>query len=542
MSEETNSSEGTSGSEENEDASAGSDDSNVTLNAGVFSPVLTVPAERYDDLIDLEEDMNRIDSAIKEGPYSDDWNSLSGVSCPGWFADAKFGIFVHWGVFTSEEFANEWYPRNMYIEGTAEYRHHIEKYGPHKESGYADYVDRFRPDRFDPYEWMKLFREAGAEYVIPVAEHHDGFQMYKSSASHWNAFEKGPKRDIIAELKEAAKANRLRFGVSSHRIEHWWFLGNGRGFDSDIKGEFRRGDLYWPSNPEPADVHDFSSQPAPSEEFMQDWLSRVCEIVDRFYPEVIYFDWWIGHEALKPYLKKAAAYYYGRMAEKGMEGIIVSKNDAFAPGTSVRDIERGGLAEAASYVWESDTPICRSSWGYVKDASYKSAKEIVHELIDIVSKNGNLLLNVGPKADGSICDEEREVLLGIGNWLSYNGEMIYESRPYKVFGEGKTNRSEGGFKDDEDLKYTSSDFRFTVRGGNIYAAAMEPSPDGRYVIKSLAKNGEDGSMSYKGIISKVTVLGDGSEAAFKHTESGLEIECTYRPDDDMPVVFRIEPA
>ena len=496
--------------------------------------------EADEDIADLSKEMKRIDEVIAKGPFKDDWASLSKVKVPEWFAADRFGIFVHWGVFTSEEFSNEWYPRWMYIKDSEEWKHHIEKYGPHTETGYKDYVDRFKGEKFDPKEWMDIFKKSGARYVVPVGEHHDGFQMYKSRMSHWNAAEKGPHRDIVAELKKSAKEYGIHFGVSSHRIEHWWFLGNGRNFDSDIKGEFKRGDLYWPSQPEPENIQDFDVKPAPSEEFMQDWLARTCEIVDLFTPEVIYFDWWIAQKVLKPYLKKAAAYYYNVMASKGLEGVIVSKVDAFAPGASVRDIERGGLSGSASYIWQSDTPICRESWGYVPGLSYKSGLDIVRELIDIVSKNGNLLLNVGPKANGEICDEEKNALLEIGKWLEKNGEMIYGSTPYKIFGEGSVNREEGGFKDTESLDYTSEDFRFTVKDGCIYAAAMKPAEDGHYVIKSFAKSGEDGGHSYKGLISKVVLLADGSEVKWDHGAEGLDISVKGKSGDDMPVVFKIE--
>ncbi len=493
----------------------------------------------YSGLPNLDKEIKRIESVIVKGPYSADWNSLSKNGVPDWFKESKFGLFVHWGVFTSEEYKNEWYPRNMYFEGSDENKHHVEKYGPLTETGYIDYVDRFKAEKFDPDAWMEVFKKSGAKYVIPVGEHHDGFQMYKSKASHWNSFEKGPHRDICGLVQKSAEKYGLTFGISSHRIEHWWFLGNGRRSETDIKGDFKRGDLYWPSVMDPEDIQDFDVKPAPSKEFMKDWLYRVCEMVDKFHPEVIYFDWWIGQSALKPYLKKAAAYYYNVMESLGLKGIIVAKNDAFAPGACVRDIERGGLSGAAPYTWQSDTPICRQSWGYVKDADYKGAGEVIRELVDIVSKNGNLLLNVGPKADGTLCDEEKEVLLGIGKWLDKNGEMIYGSTPYKVFGEGSVNREEGGFKDGEVLEYTSEDFRFTEKDGNIYAAAMKPAEDGHYLIKSMAKKGEDGSSSYKGIISRVVLLDTGKEVKWDHLDEGLDIRTDRKFEDDMPVVFKI---
>jgi alpha-L-fucosidase len=292
--------------------------------------------------------------------------------------------------------------------------------------------------------------------------------------------------------------------------------------------------------PEPENVHDYDVTPAPGEEFMQDWLVRVCEIVDRFHPEVLYFDWWIAQKALKPYLKKAAAYYYNVMESIGLKGVIVSKCDAFAPGASVPDIERGGLSGSASYIWQSDTPICHGSWGYVPGLSFKTDLDIIRELIDIVSKNGNLLLNVGPKADGKICDEEKEVLAGVGKWLAANGEMIYGTAPYKVFGEGSVNREEGGFKDEGRLEYTSGDFRFTQGGGCVYAAAMAPAKDGHYIIKSFAKSGEDGSATYKGHIENVTVLETGESVTWEHLDSGLDIKTFFNPENGMPMVFKIE--
>ena len=510
----------------------------ATVSAAELSE--TSSDDLYSDLPDLEKEMKRIDAVIAKGPYTDDWSSLAKNGIPKWFKESKFGIFIHWGAFTSEEYKNEWYPRNMYTVGSDEYKHHVEKYGPLSETGYIDYIERFKGEKFDPDTWMDVFKKSGAKYVIPVGEHHDGFQMYKSKASHWNAFEKGPHKDTCAMLQESAEKYGVKFGISSHRFEHWWFLGNGRRSETDIKGDYRRGDLYWPSVLDPEDIQDFDCKPAPSEEFMQDWLYRVCEMVDKFLPEVIYFDWWIGQSALKPYLKKAAAYYYDVMESKGLKGIMVAKSDAFGPGACVRDIERGGLSGAAAYTWQSDTPICRQSWGYVHDADYKGAGEVVRELVDIVSKNGNLLLNVGPKADGTLCDEEKDVLLGIGKWLDANGEMIYGSNPYKIYGEGSVNREEGGFKDAEVLDYTSGDFRFTEKDGHIYAAAMKPSADGHYLIKSMAKKGEDGSSSYKGIISKVVLLADGTEVNWNHLDNGLDIRTDHKFEDDMPVVFRVE--
>ncbi len=269
----------------------------------------------------IENYLEQIDRVIARGPYSDDWESLSRYRTPLWYQDLKFGIFIHWGVYSVPAFGNEWYPRGMYIRGSREFMHHVQTYGPQAQFGYEDFIPLFRAEKFDPAEWAERFARAGARYVVPVAEHHDGFQMYKSDLSHWNAFEMGPRRDVLGELSAACRARGLVMGASSHRIEHWFFMGHGREFESDIREPMRRGDFYWPAMPEP-DFQDLYSQPAPSREFMEDWLARTCEIVDRYRPRILYFDWWIQHSAVKPWLKKLAAYYYNRAAEWGFEPVI----------------------------------------------------------------------------------------------------------------------------------------------------------------------------------------------------------------------------
>ena len=234
--------------------------------------------------------LREIDHVIEQGPFKDSWESLTRCQVPEWYRQAKFGIFIHWGVYSVPAFGNEWYPRNMYIQGTPEYAHHLERYGAQKDFGYKDFIPLFRAEKYDAEAWAALFEEAGARYVIPVAEHHDGFQMYASDLSEWNAADKGPCRDTLAQLKAALDRRGIPLGVSSHRLEHWFFMGHGREFESDIHEPLACGDLYWPAMPE-ADLHDIHSRPEPSREFMEDWLLRCCELVDRFRPKVFYFDW-----------------------------------------------------------------------------------------------------------------------------------------------------------------------------------------------------------------------------------------------------------
>lgn len=494
---------------------------------------------------DYNKELQRIDEVIAKGPYKDTWESLGKYEVPKWYKDIKFGIFIHWGVYAAAAYANEWYPRNMYIKDTDEYKHHIEVFGNHKEHGYKDYIPMLTGENFDADKWTDLFEKSGAEYFVPVAEHHDGFQMYKSKLSKWNAAEMGPKRDVIGELREAADKKGLTFGTSSHRIEHWWFLANGRDFESDICGEFDREDMYWPSVKEPADQHDSFSEPYPTKEFMEDWLIRTCEIVDRFHPSILYFDWWIHHIAVRPYLKKAAAYYYNEMERVGKTGVINYKHDEFLFGSAVPDMERGQFSEAKPYPWQTDTSTCFNSWGYTVMNRYKEATDILCDLVDVVSKNGRMLLNIGPKPDGTVTDEETSILLEIGKWLKVNGEAIYGSRLYKTFGEGPTKVVEGMFNDSDVKVFTSDDFRFTVNHGNIYAIAMRASDNGEYNITSFAQQNADGSHKFMGNILKVQALGEDSEAEFKLDNTGLHIRSDYKPSQisdklgNAPLVFRL---
>lgn len=482
--------------------------------------------------------LEKIEEVIKRGPFSDDWDSLGNYRVPEWYRNAKFGIFIHWGVYSVPAFGNEWYPRHMYIQGSPEFEHHIETYGNHKDFGYKDFIPMFTAPKFDPQEWARLFKEAGARYVVPVAEHHDGFQMYKSELSKYNAFNMGPKRDVLGELFKAFRAEGLAAGASTHRAEHWFFMGHGKQFDSDIKEPLVRGDFYWPAQPEPG-FHDLYGKPEPTEEFLEDWLLRCCEIVDQYRPKIVYFDWWIQHNAFKPYIKKFAAYYYNRAHEWGQEVVINYKHDAFMFGTAVVDIERGQFAEAKPYFWQTDTAIAKNSWCYTENNSYKTARQIICDLVDIVSKNGTLLLNVGPKADGTIAEEERQVLLDIGKWLQINGEAIYDSKVWRESGEGPTQIPEGQFTDNDEKPFTPEDIRFTVRGSNLYATVLKYPQDGRVLIRSLAERDASSKPYFHGIIEDVTVLGFDEKVKWIRSEEGLLIQ-TQEVKSDLPVVFRIK--
>lgn len=485
-----------------------------------------------------QEILKTVDEVIAQGPFRPTWESLMQARVPDWFREKRLGIFTHWGVYSVPAYSNEWYSRNMYIQGSPAYTHHIQTYGPQKEFGYKDFIPLFTAEKFDAREWMELFSQAGAGYIFPVAEHHDGFQMYKSQLSHWNAAEMGPKRDVLGELKQAAQAKGMEFCTSSHRGEHWFFMGHGREFDSDIHEPMVKGDFYWPAMPE-ADNQDLTSQPCPTAEFLEDWLARTAEIILNYRPKLLYFDWWIQHRAFKPYLKKLAAFYYNCGHRWGQDVMICYKHDAMMFGSGIPEVERGGFAQAKPYPWQTDTAVARNSWCYTDSLDYKSSREIICTLIDTVSKGGNLLLNIGPKADGSIPQGDRKILTDLAAWMQVNGQAINGSRVWRRSMEGPVSIQEGQFQDQQELTYTSADYRFTTGHGAIYAIAMQCPADGCFTVESFADSRGESLEAFHGIISDVTVLGFQQTPITWRTDArGLHVTAP-QVHSDFPVTLKI---
>jgi alpha-L-fucosidase len=468
--------------------------------------------------------MKIIDQVIAGGPFQASWESLKQYTVPTWYADAKFGIFIHWGVYSVPAFGNEWYPRNMYIQGSEEFKHHVETYGPQSQFGYKDFIPQFTATEFDAHEWVGLFKKSGAMYVVPVAEHHDGFAMYDCSYSEWNAVKMGPKRDIIGELAAAVHKQGLVFGLSSHRAEHWWFLNGGMQFDSDVQDP-RYSDFYGPAQPK---------ETQPDQAYLDNWLLRTCELVDKYKPQLVWFDWWIEEPAFKAYRQKFAAYYYNRGVQWKKGVAINYKNQAFPEGTAVYDIERGQLAGIRPILWQTDTAISKNSWGYVKNQDYKTAEALVGDLVDIVSKNGVLLLNVGPRSDGTIPEPEQQILLEIGEWLAVNGEAIYGTNTWKVYGEGPTQVSEGSFADTKRPPFTGEDIRFTTKGEALYVIILA-WPGEQVTVKSL----RTASPLWDKEISGVSLLGHKGLLEGSRDESGLTIRMPDRKPCKHAFVLKI---
>ncbi len=462
-------------------------------------------------------------AAYSQERYQANWESLKKYQTPEWFKDAKFGIFIHWGVYSVPAFRNEWYPHNMYRKDQDEFKHHVATYGSQNKFGYKDFIPQFKAEKFNAEQWVDLFKKSGAKYIVPVAEHHDGFAMYKTSLSKWNAAEMGPKKDIIGELASATKKAGLVFGLSSHRIEHWWFMNGGRKFDSDVNDP-AYADFYGPAREENETM---------TPEYMNDWLLRCTELADKYQPQLFWFDWWIEQPALDPYRKSFAAYYYNKGLEWNKGVVINHKYDkAFVEGTTVLDIERGKLTDIRKLPWQTDDAVSYKSWGYIPEDSFKTPKYLINNLIDIVSKNGCLLLNIGPRADGVIPQEAQDLLLAIGKWLNVNGEAIYGTRPWKVFGEGPTQVAGGAFSDDKDKPFTADDIRFTKKGDILYAISLD-TPGKDITIKNLSSTAGNGK------IKSVELIGSNEKVSWTQTKNGLVVKPSKNYPVEHAVVYKI---
>jgi alpha-L-fucosidase len=480
--------------------------------------------------------LKEVDAADHEGPFRADWESLQKYEVPEWYKDAKFGIFIHWGAYSVPAYGNEWYPRNMYSSGSDEYKHHTATYGTQDKFGYKDFLPMFKAEHFDPAAWAELFKKAGAKYVVPVAEHHDGFAMYDSGLSDWTVVKMGPHRDTTGELAKAVRAAGLHFGLSSHRVEHNFFLGVGRSILSDVNdpqyAAFYGPAHTWLNNKSGTPLDgDFTYV---SSAWADDWLARGAELVQKYHPDIVYFDWWIGQAAIRPNLARFTAFYYNTSLKYGDHvGVINYKDYAMQEHSGVLDVERGQLGDTRPLYWQTDTSVSNKSWGYIKDDTFKSPEFIVHQLIDIVSKNGNLLLNVGPRSDGTIPDKVQRVLLDVGAWLKVNGEAIYGTRPWRLYGEGPTKVSTGAFHDTDTAKYTPEDFRFTSKGEVLYAVGLAWPTNEKVIIRCLAP-----TVGSNPVLS-VALLGSDASLQFEQRADGLHLRLPAQSPGKYAYVLRV---
>ncbi|GLI26661.1 alpha-L-fucosidase [Agromyces rhizosphaerae] len=472
------------------------------------------------------DELAAIEAVIASGPFDATWESLSAYETPRWFREAKFGVFVHWGAYSVPAYGSEWYARRMYKEGSVEFAHHRETWGDHREVGYKDFLPQLTFENFDASAMVTAIRRSGARFIVPVAEHHDGFCMYDEPRTRWKAPLVGPRRDPLGELLSEARDQWMTVGASSHRAENWFYFNGGRSFPSDV-ADPEWSDLYGAAEREEID---------PSEAFLRDWLIRTVHIIDRYRPQVLWFDWWIERPAFEPYLRTLAAYYYNRSVEWGHGVVLQYKNDAFREGTAVFDVERGASSGIRPLPWQNDTSVSRNSWGWIDAHDYKESREIISDLIDVVAKNGCLLLNVGPKPDGTLPPEEVRLLEQVGDWLALNGEGVFGTEPWLVYGEGPTSSRDGSFVDDTPFVLVPGDLRFTRRSfGDVeYLYVLAAQGDVHEIdVRALGSH----SKLFEGDIAGVQQLGSLRPLQFERAHEALRV--SLPPDADTSHGFGI---
>jgi alpha-L-fucosidase len=346
----------------------------------------------------------------------------------------------------------------------------------------------------------------------------------------------GPKRDVLGELAKAVRAEGMHLGASSHRAEHDWFFDGGRRFASDVTDP-KYAAFYGPAQLRLLDddngdalIRDYTFV---SQAYMDDWLARTAEIVERYHPDLIYFDWWVGQPDFRSHLERFATYYYNRAAAQHQPVVLFYKLNDMADGSATLDMERGGLGDIRRQPWQTDTSLSNGSWGYIEHDTYKSPEVVIHQLADVVSKNGNLLMNVGPRPDGTIPEGAANTLLAVGAWLQVNGDAIYGTRPWRVYGEGPTKFESGSFHDTDSKPYTAEDYRFTTKDDALYAIELGWPKSGEAIIRALASG--VGTRE----VASVDLLGSPDHLAFAQQPDGLHIHVPAEPGGKYAYAYRI---
>jgi alpha-L-fucosidase len=519
--------------------------------------------------------VNTGDEPVAPGKFEPTWKSLKQYQVPDWFRDAKFGIWAHWGPQCEPEHG-DWYARNMYLEGSADYKFHLAKYGHPSVFGFKDVINEWKAQKWNPEKLVALYKRVGAQYFFALANHHDNLDLWDSKYQPWNSVAVGPKKDIIGGWAKAAKNQGLPFGVSVHAAHAWsWYevaqgadkTGDKAGVPYDGKLTKADGKGKWWDGLDPQDLYAQSHAPSPGFEkgnaiharwnwgggvsqpdqaYCDKFYNRTVDLINRYHPDLIYFDdtalplWPVSDAGLKI----AAHFYNSNMAQHGgkLEGVLFGKilNDDQLK-TMVWDIERGVPNSTLPYAWQTDT--CIGGWHYDRSlydrGRYKSAKTVIQMLCNIVSKNGNLLLNIPVRGDGTIDDKEEAVLNGIAAWMDVNKECIFGSRPWKIFGEGPASEgaalSAQGFNEGKGKPFTAEDIRFTTKDGTLYAIILAGPGDKDTHIKALAKN----SPQLEGRrITGVSLLGHAGSIAWSQTDTDLTVKA---PGDNV-IVLKITGA
>ena len=456
----------------------------------------------------------------KKGPFKPTWQSVKeNYRVPDWYKGAKFGLCMHWGLYSVPAYHNEWYEKHMYSNsGIGEW--HIQHFGPQDKFGYKDFIPMFTAKYFDANDWAALFKKSGARFFAPACQHHDGFALWDSKVTPYNAMDMGPHRDLIGELCKAVRKLGLKFGFTNHEIENFQFINPPAEMLSKMKAE--HADLFDPKWEDFYHVADRSDEACKN--FLIDWYKRNVELINKYKPDILWFDNGIDQRYLDPLKLMVAAYYYNSAKKWGKEVTINSKKAAYAPsgvntGTigSVLDFEGKVPPGIRTGTWVVDMKI-GSTWGYTKGMSVASAASIIRKLIEIASKNGTMMLNLSPTADGTLPEKQRETLLGIGRWLDINGEAIYDTHNWVKFSEGGNNHA--------------PKINFTVKNNDLYAILQGKWPKGQVVVTSLPNS--------MGKVSSVKLLGYNKPLSFTQDSNGLKVSLPVGPPGDIAWALKIE--
>jgi alpha-L-fucosidase len=439
-------------------------------------------------------------------------------TAPAWLQEGKFGIYTHWGAYCTLGRAVPSPHRNIswqahYLYDQTNHYHqaahalHIERFGPLAQFGYTDTFHLWTGEKFDPEEWADLAVQAGACFVGPVAEHHDGFSLWESKVNPVNAVNYGPRRDVVAALEKAYRARGLKFFCALHHAENRWFLHKVPGTDSELaqwENVFEK--PHWTARR----FHDF-------------WWEKCREVIDGYSPDLLWFDFGLG-AVPDTYKQCLCEYYYTHAAAQGQDVSICYKNKDLLPGQGLHDVELGGAPDIRLEPWITDTTVdLEESWGFLEEARYKTPGQIVRYLADNVSKNGFLLLNIGPKPDGTFPAEAVTILRGVGDWLRLNGEAIYGTHPWYTYGHGPTKYITGDtMTEHKNLCYTPQDVRYTAKGNCVYAILLGWPPEGRITLKGLYPLQE-------GEIASIELLGH--EGALPYTVGSQKAVEVTLPED-----------
>jgi alpha-L-fucosidase len=501
-----------------------------------------------------------INAVVNQDLFQPTWDSLKKYQVPDWFRDAKFGMWAHWGPQCQPE-AGDWYGRGMYQEDSRQYKFHLEKYGHPSKFGFKDVINVWKADNWNPEELVNLYKDSGAKYFMAMANHHDNLDLYDSKYQpNWNSTKVGPKKDIIAGWEKAARKAGLPFAVSVHAAHAWNWFDTSQGADkngtlagvpydgkltkADGKGTWWEGldpqELYAQNHPLsvlPSGNSSVHSQwdwgdgaSIPSSAYSEKFHDRTIDLIDKYNPDLVYFDdtalplWPVSDAGLR-----IAAHLYNKSLKKNktVQTVVTGKIlDEQQRKAMVWDIEKGQSNAIEPLPWQTDT--CIGNWHYDRDVynnkRYKSAKTVIHTLIDVVSKNGNLMLNIPVRGDGSIDELERAIVEEIGVWMKSNSESIYGTRPWKVFGEGPQQASAGaltgqGFNEGKGKPYTAEDIRFAQKKDKLYATVMSWPENGSVLIKSLGKQ----AGYYTKNIKQIKLISTGEKLKFMQKDDGLEV-------------------